>query len=101
MVRRLSEREDNHGLRGSHGYRHFDPCLYPCDPWLSSLPGRGITGPLAHHAFEPVTLTSAVNMYGILADLLVAVHVAYVAYVVVGQLAIWTGWAFGCQFVRN
>jgi hypothetical protein len=62
---------------------------------------KGITAWLAHHIFEPITLPSAVNMYGILADLLVAVHVAYVAYVVFGQLAIWTGWAFGRQFVRN
>ena len=29
--------------------------------------------------------------YGILADALVAIHVAYVSYVVLGQLAIWLG----------
>jgi hypothetical protein len=40
-------------------------------------------------------------MYGFLADLMVAIHVAYVAYVVFGQLAIWIGWAAGRQFVRN
>lgn len=40
-------------------------------------------------------------MYGFLADLMVAIHVAYVGYVVVGQLVIWAGWAFGRQFVRN
>jgi hypothetical protein len=40
-------------------------------------------------------------MYGFLADLMVAIHVGYVGYVVVGQLVIWLGWAFGRQFVRN
>ena len=40
-------------------------------------------------------------MYGFLADLMVAIHVAYVAYVVLGQFVIWGGWAIGWQFVRN
>jgi Protein of Unknown function (DUF2784) len=40
-------------------------------------------------------------MYGFLADLMVAIHVAYVSYVVFGQIAIWIGWACGRQFVRN
>ncbi|HJZ90807.1 MAG TPA: DUF2784 domain-containing protein [Gemmataceae bacterium] len=40
-------------------------------------------------------------MYGFLADLMVAIHVGYVGYVVLGQLVIWAGWAFGRQFVRN
>jgi hypothetical protein len=40
-------------------------------------------------------------MYGFLADLMVAIHVSYVGYVVVGQLLIWLGWAFGRQWVRN
>lgn len=40
-------------------------------------------------------------MYGMMADLLVAVHVAYVGYVVLGQLLIWVGWACGWQFIRN
>lgn len=40
-------------------------------------------------------------MYGFLADLMVAIHVGYVGYVVVGQLAIWAGWALRRQFVRN
>ena len=31
--------------------------------------------------------------YGILADVMVAIHVAYVSYVVLGQLAIWLGLA--------
>lgn len=40
-------------------------------------------------------------MYGFLADLMVAIHVGYVGYVVVGQLLIWIGWAMGWRFVRN
>ena len=40
-------------------------------------------------------------MYGFLADLLVAVHVGYVAYVLVGEVLILVGWAFGRQWVRN
>jgi hypothetical protein len=40
-------------------------------------------------------------MYGFLADLMVAIHVGYVGYVVVGQLVIWLGWAMRRQFVRN
>ena len=40
-------------------------------------------------------------MYGFLADLMVAIHVGYVGYVVVGQLLIWLGWALGRKWVRN
>lgn len=40
-------------------------------------------------------------MYGFLADLMVAIHVGYVAYVVLGQFLIWAGWAFGRRWVRN
>ena len=40
-------------------------------------------------------------MYGFLADLMVAIHVGYCAYVVLGQLAIWAGWAAGRKWVRN
>jgi len=40
-------------------------------------------------------------MYGFLADLMVAIHVGYVGYVVVGQLLIWLGWALGWKWVRN
>jgi hypothetical protein len=40
-------------------------------------------------------------MYGYLADFIVAVHVGYVGFVVLGQLAIWIGWALGRQWVRN
>lgn len=39
--------------------------------------------------------------YGFLADALVLVHVAYVAYVVVGQLAIWGGLLFRRKWARN
>jgi hypothetical protein len=39
--------------------------------------------------------------YGILADFVVAVHVGYVAYVVVGQLAIWLGLLLRCRWARN
>ena len=40
-------------------------------------------------------------MYGILADLVVALHVGYVAYVVLGQLAIVVAGAFRRQWGRN
>lgn len=40
-------------------------------------------------------------IYGYLADLMVAVHVAYVAFVVVGQLLILIGWMAGWSWVRN
>jgi hypothetical protein len=40
-------------------------------------------------------------MYGFLADLTVAVHVGYVAYVVIGELLILLGWAIGWRWVRN
>ncbi len=40
-------------------------------------------------------------MYGFLADLMVAIHVGYVGYIVLGQLAIWLGWALGWAWVRN
>jgi hypothetical protein len=39
--------------------------------------------------------------YGLLADLLVAVHVTYVAYVVLGQLLIWLGLALRWSWIRN
>ncbi len=39
--------------------------------------------------------------YGLLADLIVGVHVAYVSYVVLGQLLIWLGLALRWQWVRN
>jgi hypothetical protein len=40
-------------------------------------------------------------MYGILADVIVAVHLAYVGYVVFGQLAIMVGVLLRWQWVRN
>jgi hypothetical protein len=39
--------------------------------------------------------------YRILADLIVAIHVGYVGFVVVGQLLIWAGLACGWRWVRN
>jgi hypothetical protein len=41
------------------------------------------------------------SFYGLLADGVVAAHVAYVSFVVVGQLLIWLGWALGWGFARN
>src|SRR4051812_3189133 len=40
-------------------------------------------------------------LYGILADLVVAIHVAYVSVVVFGLLAIVLGRPFGWEWVRN
>lgn len=39
--------------------------------------------------------------YGLLADLVVGVHVAYVSYVVFGQLLIWLGLIRGWSWIRN
>ena len=39
--------------------------------------------------------------YGILADAIVALHVAYVSYVVLGQLLIWLGIALKWSWIRN
>ena len=39
--------------------------------------------------------------YAVLADALAAFHLAYVAFVVVGELAILAGAAFGCRWARN
>ncbi len=39
--------------------------------------------------------------YGFLADAIVAVHVAYVSYVVIGQLLIWLGLVLRWCWVRN
>jgi hypothetical protein len=39
--------------------------------------------------------------YGILADIIVAIHVGYVLFVVVGQLSIWVGLGFRWQWVYN
>jgi hypothetical protein len=40
-------------------------------------------------------------MYGFLADLLVAVHVGYVAYVLAGEVLILAGWWRGWAWVRH
>lgn len=39
--------------------------------------------------------------YGLAADAIVAVHVGYVSYVVLGQLLIWLGLVLGWSWVRN
>ena len=39
--------------------------------------------------------------YGLLADVVVALHVAYVSYVVLGQLAIFVGVVLRWQWIRN
>lgn len=39
--------------------------------------------------------------YIVLADLVVAAHVGYVSFVVLGQIAILVGWAFNWSWVRN
>jgi hypothetical protein len=39
--------------------------------------------------------------YSLVADAIVAIHVAYVSYVVVGQLLIWLGLALRWSWVRN
>ena len=40
-------------------------------------------------------------LYGFLADVMVAIHVAYVGFVVIGQLLILVGWGLGWRWVRN
>lgn len=40
-------------------------------------------------------------LYAILADVIVAIHVVYVSFVVLGQVAILAGIALGWQWVRN
>ena len=39
--------------------------------------------------------------YGLLADVVVAVHVAYVSYVVLGELAVFAGIVLRWQWIRN
>lgn len=39
--------------------------------------------------------------YGLLADVIVAIHVGYVSYVVIGQLAIFAGVVLRWQWIRN
>src|SRR5437764_14821538 len=41
------------------------------------------------------------NGYAILADAIVAAHVAYVSFVILGQLAILIGWPLGWKWIRN
>jgi Protein of Unknown function (DUF2784) len=44
---------------------------------------------------------NAMSLYAILADAIVAAHVAYVSFVVLGQLAILVGWPLGWTWIRN
>jgi hypothetical protein len=39
--------------------------------------------------------------YSILADIIVALHLGYVSYVLIGQILILLGWVMGWQWVRN
>jgi hypothetical protein len=41
------------------------------------------------------------GVHSLLADLVLIVHFAFVAFVVVGLLLVWLGWACRWQFVRN
>src|SRR5262249_49927579 len=68
----------------------------------------GINRSLLHHAIATGVLpTHSIHRgkttmsYGFWADVIVAIHVAYVGYVVVGQLAILIGLALKWQWVRN
>src|SRR2546423_357041 len=40
-------------------------------------------------------------MYRVLADMILVLHIAYVSYVVFGQLAILIGWPLGWRWIRN
>jgi hypothetical protein len=46
-------------------------------------------------------MTPAQRLYLVLADLVLIVHVAFVAFVVLGLLLIWIGWWRHWSFVRN
>ena len=41
------------------------------------------------------------SFYGLLADIVVFVHLLYMGYVVFGQLAIMIGWPLGWRWIRN
>ncbi len=41
------------------------------------------------------------NIYAVLADCVVAIHVGYISYVLFGQLAILIGWPLRWQWIRN
>jgi hypothetical protein len=55
---------------------------------------------LAHLCINTLSYLASI-MYGILAELMVALHVAYVGYIVVGQMLIVIGSGVGWQWVRN
>src|SRR2546429_3650055 len=44
---------------------------------------------------------NAVAFYGYLADVVVAAHAGYVAFVILGQLLILVGWVLGWKWIRN
>ncbi len=46
-------------------------------------------------------MSSSSNYYGLLADVTVTVHIAFVLYVVLGQLMILAGWMNRWNWVRN
>src|SRR6266496_370479 len=52
------------------------------------------------HALNP-SLERVMLFYAVLADVLTAIHGAYVGFVVLGELAILVGAAFGCRWARN
>lgn len=41
------------------------------------------------------------SIYTVLADMIVVLHLGYVSYVILGQLAILIGWPLGWQWIRN
>jgi hypothetical protein len=41
------------------------------------------------------------NLYSLLADVILVIHFAFVAFVVAGLALIWLGWIFRWPFVRN
>ena len=46
-------------------------------------------------------MTLIQRFYLVLADLVLVVHAAYIAFVIVGLVLVWVGWMRGWQFVRN
>src|SRR5450755_2931836 len=59
--------------------------------WISFLPLRRVL----------LSENSAVIVYALLADCLVVIHLAYISFVIFGQLAIMIGWPLGWRWIRN
>src|SRR5450755_163295 len=59
--------------------------------WISFLPLRRVL----------LSENSAVIVYALLADCLVVIHLAYISFVIFGQLAIMVGWPLGWRWIRN